>query len=144
MQVISNVTENGLVEVYVAWDWEGDSREEIGDGELCILHFTIAGDASYGDRSDLSVENLTASSAELELLAVDSTGGEAIVRIRLPADIDGNDVVDAVDVQLAINGALGLSAQLDGDINCDGNVDAVDVQLAINAVLGLEIPVCTF
>ncbi|MBI4556424.1 MAG: SBBP repeat-containing protein [Candidatus Hydrogenedentes bacterium] len=56
---------------------------------------------------------------------------------RPVADIDGNSVVDAVDVQLVINAALGLGISGDADINKDGNVDAVDVQIVINAALGL-------
>ena len=51
--------------------------------------------------------------------------------------------INAVDVQLVINAALGIdiseSCDCDpdnADVNCDGKVDAVDVQLVINAALG--------
>lgn len=52
-------------------------------------------------------------------------------------DTDGNNVTDAVDVQLVINAALGMGISLATDINGDGAVDAVDVQLVINGALGL-------
>jgi hypothetical protein len=52
-----------------------------------------------------------------------------------PEDLDGNGTVDAVDVQLVINGALGVG--LPADVNNDGETDAVDVQIVINAALGV-------
>jgi hypothetical protein len=55
-----------------------------------------------------------------------------------PADINQDGVVNAVDVQLVINAALGLSiVPYNADINGDGTVNAVDVQLVINAALGI-------
>ena len=56
-----------------------------------------------------------------------------------PADANRDGMVNAVDVQLAINAALGitLAQGLNADINGDGFVNAVDVQLVINAALGV-------
>ncbi|MBI4558677.1 MAG: hypothetical protein HY706_13940, partial [Candidatus Hydrogenedentes bacterium] len=54
-----------------------------------------------------------------------------------PADIDGDSEVNATDVQLVINAALGLNIGFDADANGDGTVDATDVQTVINAALGL-------
>jgi hypothetical protein len=52
-------------------------------------------------------------------------------------DIDGNRLIDATDVQLMINGALGLDiGNLDADVNGDASVNAIDVQLVINGALG--------
>ncbi|MBI4556142.1 MAG: carboxypeptidase regulatory-like domain-containing protein [Candidatus Hydrogenedentes bacterium] len=56
---------------------------------------------------------------------------------RQPSDLDSNGVVNAVDVQLVINAALGLHPDHDCDVNKDQTVNAVDVQLVINAALGL-------
>lgn len=53
------------------------------------------------------------------------------------ADIDESATVDAVDVQLVINSALGLEDRYDCDVSGDAKVDAVDVQTVINAALGL-------
>ncbi|MBI4556939.1 MAG: hypothetical protein HY706_05090 [Candidatus Hydrogenedentes bacterium] len=56
----------------------------------------------------------------------------------IDADIDADGAVNAVDVQLVINAALGINiGGLDADVNLDSNVDAVDVQLVINAALGI-------
>jgi len=53
-------------------------------------------------------------------------------------DINGDNAVNAVDVQLVINAALGNSIQGDADVNGDNAVNAVDVQLVINAALGIR------
>lgn len=57
-----------------------------------------------------------------------------------PADVNGDGTVDAVDVQLVINAALGNEIDFDfnADANSDGQVNAVDIQLVINAALGLS------
>ncbi|MBI4559653.1 MAG: carboxypeptidase regulatory-like domain-containing protein [Candidatus Hydrogenedentes bacterium] len=52
-------------------------------------------------------------------------------------DVSGDGKVDAVDVQMVINGALGLDGGHPCDVSLDGKVDAVDVQLVINGALGL-------
>jgi hypothetical protein len=55
-----------------------------------------------------------------------------------PADVNRDRRIDAIDVQLVINAALGFDiAPWEGDINTDDRIDAIDVQLVINAVLGV-------
>ena len=56
---------------------------------------------------------------------------------ELITDINFSGAVDAADVQLVINAALGIDMPYDADVNRDGQINAVDVQLVINAVLGL-------
>jgi len=56
-------------------------------------------------------------------------------------DVNCSSAVDAIDIQLVINKALGIPTEFNCDINNDGNVNAVDVQLVINAVLGKDISV---
>lgn len=52
-------------------------------------------------------------------------------------DINSDSTIDAVDIQLVINGALGLDiGGLPADVNGDQQVNAVDVQLVINGALG--------
>ena len=57
-----------------------------------------------------------------------------------PADINKDGSLDASDVQLVINAALGLPVNPDHDPNVDGDpeglVTAVDIQLVVNAALG--------
>lgn len=54
-------------------------------------------------------------------------------------DIDRNGTVNAIDVQLVINGALNLPVPpgMNTDVNGDGATNAIDVQVVINAALGL-------
>ncbi|MBI4557710.1 MAG: trypsin-like peptidase domain-containing protein [Candidatus Hydrogenedentes bacterium] len=54
-----------------------------------------------------------------------------------PEDVDHSGSVNANDVQLVINAALGIPIQYNADVNKTGVVDAVDVQRVINAALGL-------
>jgi hypothetical protein len=51
-------------------------------------------------------------------------------------DLNDNGVVDIVDLQLAINAALGLSACNAGDLDGNGTCNIVDVQRVILAALG--------
>jgi hypothetical protein len=53
-----------------------------------------------------------------------------------PADVNGDLDINALDVQLVINGALGKPTPGDLDINHSGKVDALDVQAVINGALG--------
>jgi len=57
----------------------------------------------------------------------------------IPGDVNNDGVVNAVDVQLVINAALGIAIDpaYEPDINGDGVVNAVDVQLVTNAALGV-------
>jgi glucose/arabinose dehydrogenase len=57
----------------------------------------------------------------------------------LTGDVNDDDFVNAVDVQLVINAALGIALPgwMEPNINGQGQVDAADVQYAINLALGL-------
>ena len=79
-----------------------------------------------------------AGDANLESTSFSQAVVVTVNQAQLPTDINGDDAVDAVDVQLVINSALGFDiAPFDGDVNNDESVDAQDVQLEINAALGL-------
>ncbi|MGI6460013.1 MAG: PKD domain-containing protein [Candidatus Hydrogenedentales bacterium] len=54
-------------------------------------------------------------------------------------DVNRDGKIDAVDVQLVINGALGLPLPpgIHTDVNGDGVTNAIDIQRVINAALGL-------
>jgi len=75
---------------------------------------------------------------------VGTSGGAFIARLTTPKhnpyDITGTGVVDAVDVQIVINAALGIEVEYNADVTGSGKVDAVDVQLVINAALGILAP----
>ena len=55
-------------------------------------------------------------------------------------DVNGSGQVEAADVQLVINAALGIPSEYDCDLDGSGQVQAADVQLVINAALGLIEP----
>ncbi len=54
-------------------------------------------------------------------------------------DVNGDDNVDALDVQFVINAALGMPSGFNCDLNNDGQVNALDIQLVINAALGIGV-----
>lgn len=54
----------------------------------------------------------------------------------VPCDLDHDGLVNAVDIQLVINGALGIETPVPTNVNAIGGTDAVDVQLVILAALG--------
>ncbi len=56
------------------------------------------------------------------------------------ADVNNDGVVNAIDIQLVINAALGIpiNPEYNADVNNDGAVNALDVQLVINAALGIS------
>jgi hypothetical protein len=68
-----------------------------------------------------------------------STGAIAKGPTLVAGDVNRSSVVDAVDIQLVINGALELPTEFETDIDFDGNTAAVDIQLAINAALDISI-----
>jgi parallel beta-helix repeat protein len=51
-------------------------------------------------------------------------------------DINADGLVNVIDIQQAINQALGISACTTGDVSKDGQCNVVDVQRIINAALG--------
>lgn len=52
-------------------------------------------------------------------------------------DIDGSGAVDAIDIQLVVNAALGVPVPFDCDVDGNGTVDAIDIQRVVNAALGV-------
>ncbi|MFH1391534.1 MAG: BPTI/Kunitz-type proteinase inhibitor domain-containing protein [Candidatus Diapherotrites archaeon] len=73
--------------------------------------------------------------------AVDSyCSNEEINSCVIVGDVDGDSVVDSVDVQLVVNMALGIESLENypcADFDLDGKITAVDVQSVLNAVLGI-------
>jgi hypothetical protein len=52
-------------------------------------------------------------------------------------DLNGDGLVNILDIQIAANQALGIQVCGNGDVNLDGACNLLDVQLVINAALGL-------
>jgi hypothetical protein len=76
--------------------------------------------------------NLNASSGYPEVWK----GSLSAISVASPCDLNGNGVVDVVDLQAAVNRALGTSSCGNGDLNGDGLCTVVDVQRVITAILG--------
>jgi len=84
------------------------------------------------DISDVSVPGDVVTAFNVALIPEDSV-------ITIVGDVNGDDVVNAIDVQLAINAVLGFAlGGLDADVNKDNQLNALDVQLVINGALGLS------
>lgn len=55
----------------------------------------------------------------------------------VPGDVDSSGTANAIDVQLVIRAAVHGSAECQCDLNGDNSVTAVDLQIAVNGVLGI-------
>jgi len=122
-------------EAELSWSIESDNAAVTVDPESGTGEATVT--VSTSDFTEDATANLTFTNT-------DDESDTEIVVIHIeranPADISGDGVVNAVDVQLVINAALGIDiGGRDADVNGDGTVNALDVQLAINAALGIEI-----
>lgn len=102
---------------------------------------------SFGDGSTSSEQNPThiyvsPGKYDVSLTVTTSIGDDTetkqdyIFAVSTVMDIDGSGTLNALDVQLVINAALGATIEYDADVDDSGSVDAIDVQSVINAVLG--------
>lgn len=55
-----------------------------------------------------------------------------------PGDIDGDDIVDIIDLNAVINSLLGKSIVFDTDVNRDGVTDVSDINMLVNIMLGKD------
>jgi hypothetical protein len=78
--------------------------------------------------------SVSVTSLSISEFSVDAIPTPAPSAARLE-DVNGSASVDAVDVQLVINAALGLITGVPYDVNRAAGTDAVDVQLVINGAL---------
>jgi hypothetical protein len=53
-------------------------------------------------------------------------------------DLNGDGMLNVLDLQLLINSVLGIPGSPAGDLNRDGSTNVLDLQLLINVVLGLR------
>jgi len=125
----------------------GTSPAVVPSGKLCDLDIGILPEAP-DTMTDVRVETATAIAravrASYWLGTSVQGGGRILVESGEPPsgtpDINGDEEVDAVDVQKAINQVLGLLRSVGdavADVDQDGHIDAVDVQLVINTALGI-------
>jgi len=114
----------------------GGNISVLVDGEIVVV--TLRAAESGGD--------CRCSLIDLQDVACYDPGGAAIPIVGvvglccvgcMSADVNSSGVVDALDVQLVINAALGLDVPWDCDVDSNGFVNAIDVQVVINAALGV-------
>jgi hypothetical protein len=84
------------------------------------------GSAAGTNTVTVSSGTLTGSLVTFTATAGDGTGS--------PYDLNGDGVINAADVQIAINQALGLAPCTNGDVNHDGVCNIFDVQLVTLAI----------
>jgi len=130
---------------------DGDAGVQLAPGQTRTYFavVTITADASMQSPDNFRVIHLTegtpagedaSNGLPLQPTRVPDVQSELIALGGNPADINRDGNVNAVDVQLVINAALGLPINPfddNADVNNSGGVNAVDVQLVINAALGL-------
>jgi len=72
----------------------------------------------------------------IDIGAYEYDGGEAMLGSALSCDLDGDGAVNVVDVQLAINQALGTLPCTTADLQQTGQCNVLDVQRVISTALG--------
>ncbi len=119
----------------------GINQNKIGTGEVATYTATFPSSMTPGNYlfTLSSVQGVTPAGSPLAVGA----GAAVVVALACassPSDLNGDCVVNAVDVQIAITQALGAglgACSTNGDINHDGKCSLADVQLVILAMLGL-------
>lgn len=108
---------------------------------LCLVAAAVSQAETYTYDTVGRLTGVTYDSGKVLSYTYDDNGNllKRTVTDAMAGDINGDSVVNALDVQLVINEALGIDTGNNCDINNDGNVDALDVQLVINAALGIDI-----
>lgn len=114
----------------------GASSTALPDGPVALLDLTFLNPLATGDTASLALAAPLMFSTVGGSLTPSLAGAEVVFRAR-PGDINRDDQSNVVDVQSAINMALGVLAVTPaGDLNGDGSVNVTDVQLIINIALG--------
>ncbi|MBI5092772.1 MAG: carboxypeptidase regulatory-like domain-containing protein [Candidatus Hydrogenedentes bacterium] len=100
-----------------------------------VYAFSALPEGTYSVRA-----SATGYSGQTQLATVYSLGTSPLdfaLPLAPKGDVNQDAAVNATDVQLVINAALGIPAQYNCDVSKDGQINAVDVQQVINAALGL-------
>jgi hypothetical protein len=124
----STILANGNVRLLTM----GVNQTAVANGLAATVLFTVKAPFTTGS-SLVSPLNCISSSGQGSALATGCTASTVTIS---SCDINGDGVVNVVDVQLIINQALGIIPAV-SDLNHDGVVNVADVQIVINAALGL-------
>ncbi len=111
-----------------------DSAEPLGSWQPSTEFIDLTAQAEISHYYWVRARNTSGTSG----ISVTDTGWrEAPEPLDYNPDADDSGTVDAVDIQLVINSALGLQVEYPCVLDDSGTVDAVDIQLVINAALGV-------
>jgi len=113
----------------------GFEVETLPSGDLATLTFDVLETAPTGRSFAIDCSSVSAADEEGEEVLTLSTDG--FLFVGSIGDVNGDEIVNAIDIQIVVNQVLGISTQTEaGDVNGDGSWDAADIQLVINAALG--------
>lgn len=111
----------------------GQNQTTIADGNVAAL--TIPLPATLGNQTITFTVTATEGASLAGSGIPFSSGLPVSVSVLSTCDLNGDGVVNAADVTLAINNVLAVP-QVVTDLNKDGKTDDVDVQIVINAAQG--------
>jgi len=116
----------------------GPDDTVIPDSDILELQFTVPSFVRRGMR--LRLDCTYGRVVDIYGGEIETTCDDGVVVMMIDPDVNGDGFVDATDLQLVINGALGITGVPGrADVNEDTYVDAMDVQLMINALLGVDV-----
>jgi len=111
------------------------SSSMLDDGEIVVVTLRAAEGAGDGECSTLDLQGVSCFDPSGAPVPIIGVAGQCCVDC-ISCDVNCSETIDAVDVQLVINAALGLDVSWNCDIDGNEFVNAIDVQLVINAALG--------
>ena len=100
-----------------------------GEGTLATFTFEVVAVKP----STLRFSEVSLTDSDANVLPVSSENGEVVEPVRVPADVNGDGVVDLEDMDLAAS-RLNQRGENTADVNGDGVVDAADLLLIAAAV----------
>jgi len=118
----------------------GGNDTVMADGVVVLVNLKATLDSQHGQCSPVLCQDPVCYGPDSETIATVGLDGECCLELTFPpGDVNRSGRVDALDVQLVINKALGLTVGWNCDLDGNQTVDAIDVQLVINAALGIDI-----
>lgn len=106
-------------------DWDGDFLNNLDEFELGTDPYEKDSDGD-GFWDGFEVNKGT-----------DASSGAVYPESSVLGDVDCDNDVDASDIQMVINSALGFPVPVPTNVNGVGGIDALDIQTVINAAMGL-------
>jgi hypothetical protein len=106
-------------------------------GYLTVLHFHVIG--SEGDSSNIRLSNVEILNSSGEEIEVGLWGWSVDVAQALPGDVNGDGVINALDITALERIIVWLDAATAGaDVNQDGTINAIDITAIERTLAGLD------